>query len=116
MVKEEHCRSVKKGKRMKHIIDELKSQEKTVIGLCFSRHEAQWIEGELEIPSYRFVDLLDHYEDGSIHIDHTTVLLLSDTYTSLPSSLVARFSLLRCDTQCNVISYSFHELLSEPTE
>lgn len=101
---------------MKHIIEELKNQDKTIIGLCFSRHEAQWIEGELEIPSYRFIDLLDHYEDGSIHIDHTTVLLLSDTYTSLPSSLVARFSLLRCETQCSVISYSFHELLSEPTE
>lgn len=101
---------------MKHIIDELKTQDRTIIGLCFSQHEAQWIEGELEIPSYRFIDLLDHYEDGSIHIDHTTVLLLSDTYTSLPSSLVARFSLLRCDTQCSVVRYSFHELHCEPVD
>lgn len=101
---------------MKHIIDELKGNDNTVIGISFSRHEAQWMEAELEIPSYRFGEFLDYCEERSVRIDDNTVLLLSDTYTSLPSSLVARFSLLRCESQCSVISYSFHELLFEPAE
>lgn len=101
---------------MKQIIDELKGQDNSVIGISFSRHEAQWMEAELEIPSYRFGEFLDHCEEGSVRIDDNTVLLLSDTYTSLPSPLVARFALLRCETGCSVVRYSFHELHCEPVE
>lgn len=101
---------------MKTFILDMEKDGCNTIFICFAEVEAKWIESALEVPAYVFDEFMFCFENGPLHLDSKTLLLINETHNfpskHSPNDWVFIKDVVS-DLGCTCIPYNFAKLLLE---